>query len=39
MDAWSNFGFSNLDGTNIELIFSEDNKRVLVNKIKYYLEK
>lgn len=38
-DFYSNFWFSWNDGTNLSLVLSDENKRVMVNKIKYFLEK
>jgi len=35
---YSNFWFSWNDWTNISLDLSEENRKVLVNKVKYYLE-
>jgi hypothetical protein len=37
-DFYSNFGFSWSDWTNMSLSLTKENKKVLVNKIKYYLE-
>ena len=37
-DFYSNFWFSWNDGTNISFPLTQENKKVLVNKIKYYLE-
>ena len=38
LDKWINFWFTSRDGTHIKLELTEENKRVILNKIKYYLK-